>query len=291
MYHHYLVIEVHSDSVLIIHNVGSKALFFTGRGFAKVQENKIKFVTKGDNPDESPQESEHLDFNAGVYLIERPGYPTTDDVKDQVIKKARSRVGETDYKLSSNNCEFFVTWAITGFGTCKQLEDAGQLSRSLADVVDSTACNYRSAFVKTVVDKGVQSSIIGIEKAVTTNVLHESSKFMVKTAATATSRIATGAVAAVAVVPIEAATCAFGINSLHNKMKKGKIDKRTFKREVTKNVSGSAAAAGAGIGGAVIGQVLIPIPIAGGIIGGVVGGLIGRVYGSVVSGAVYDIVD
>ena len=30
------------------------------------------------------------------------------------IRRARSRKNETDYKLFSNNCEFFVNWALTG---------------------------------------------------------------------------------------------------------------------------------------------------------------------------------
>lgn len=269
--------------MLIIHNSGGVLNAISSGGLAEIQEEEIDFTTEEENP--CKFKSKHLDFEAGLYLVERSGYPITEDEKTQIIKKARSRVGENDYKFSSNNCEFFVTWAITGYGTCEQLQNAGP--RLLADVADSTVCNYRSATVKTVFDKGVQSTIIGIEKAV----LKGSSNLMVKTAATATTRVATGAVAAIAVVPIEAISCALSIKSLIKKLKEEKIDDRTFKRETTKKISGSAAAAAAGVGGAVIGQIIIPVPIVGGIVGGLVGGLIGRLSGTVVSGKVYDIVE
>lgn len=286
MFHHYLVIEVNRNSIMIIHNIGYARMSLSSGGFGKILKEKIEFNTKKNNPNKL--QSEHLDFDAGLYLIEGSEYPTTENQKDQVIQRASRRIGETGYKFSSNNCEWFVTWAITGKGRCEQIENAGQAKRVLADVADSTVCNYRTATLKTIIDKGVQSSIIVVEKAVASKILKGSSKLLVKTATTATSRIATGAVAAIGVVPVEAAACAFSINSLHNKMKDGQIDKRTFKREVTKKVSGSVGAAGAGIGGAVIGQILIPVPIVGGIVGGIIGGLIGRSSGSAISGAVYD---
>jgi hypothetical protein len=33
---------------------------------------------------------------------------------DEIVKRARSRVGESQYKLLSNNCEHFCSWCING---------------------------------------------------------------------------------------------------------------------------------------------------------------------------------
>ena len=40
----------------------------------------------------------------------------------QVIDRARSRLGEHDYHLLTNNCEHFCSWCITGFSRSTQIE-------------------------------------------------------------------------------------------------------------------------------------------------------------------------
>lgn len=40
---------------------------------------------------------------------------------DEIVKRARSRVGECQYRLLSNNCEHFCSWCINGKGYSAQI--------------------------------------------------------------------------------------------------------------------------------------------------------------------------
>lgn len=41
----------------------------------------------------------------------------------ETVKRALSRLGETDYSLFSNNCEHFAIWCRTGLSRSKQVEE------------------------------------------------------------------------------------------------------------------------------------------------------------------------
>ena len=43
---------------------------------------------------------------------------------EEIIKRAKSRLGENNYSLSGNNCEHFVTWAIDGNHESNQVDKA-----------------------------------------------------------------------------------------------------------------------------------------------------------------------
>ncbi|VDI07518.1 Hypothetical predicted protein [Mytilus galloprovincialis] len=265
--------------MVIIHNAGDLSSFVSSFGFAEIKEETIKFVPEKTNETMSV----YLDFNSGIYLIERFDYPRTEDQKKKAIERAMKRLGESDYKFYSSNCELFATWTMTRAGECEQIENAGQLKIVAADMADSTICNYRSAGIKTVIDKGLQATIIGTES------VKKISTLIVDSTSSATSNVVAGAVASAVAAPIEALSCIHSISSLHDKKTDKQIDQRTFEREVTKNISGSLASYGGSVGGAVCGQMLIPVPIVGGVVGGTVGSLVGRLSGSVVSGVLYDI--
>ncbi|CAC5426802.1 unnamed protein product [Mytilus coruscus] len=277
IYHHYLVIEVQSDSMIIIHNIGGALKTLTARGFAEILEEKIKFTITKDSS--CKLVSEHLDFDAGLYLIERSGYPSTEEENEYVIKRARTRLGEKDFKFSSKNCEWFVTWAITGIGKCEQIENAGKAERMLADVLDGTVCNYRSATAKTVIDQGLEVSAYAMQKVAASSAITGSG-----------AAIATGCLsAAVTAAPaIEIVAAGVSVKTLYKKWKKKQIDSRTFRREYIKKVSGTSMSIGGGIIGATVGQICFPVPIVGAIIGGVVGSLVGRGSGVAAAGIIHD---
>ncbi|WP_236903741.1 lecithin retinol acyltransferase family protein [Cupriavidus malaysiensis] len=48
----------------------------------------------------------------------RPGYPGP-----EVVRRARSRLDENDYRLLSNNCEHFCTWCLSGESRSEQVRD------------------------------------------------------------------------------------------------------------------------------------------------------------------------
>jgi hypothetical protein len=46
---------------------------------------------------------------------------------EEIVRRARSRIGENDYRLLTNNCEHFCNWCFTGVGRSAQAERFLQL--------------------------------------------------------------------------------------------------------------------------------------------------------------------
>jgi|ERR1022692_911295 hypothetical protein len=46
---------------------------------------------------------------------------------EEIVRRARSRLGENDYRLLTNNCEHFCNWSLTGVGRSAQAERLLQL--------------------------------------------------------------------------------------------------------------------------------------------------------------------
>lgn len=113
---------------------------------------------------------------------------------------------------------------------CEEIENAEQLKIVTADMADSTICNYRSAGIKTVIDKGLKVTIIGTES------VKKISTLIIDSTSSATSHVVAGAVASTVAAPIEALSCFHSILYLHDKQTDKQIDQRTFEREVTKKI-------------------------------------------------------
>jgi hypothetical protein len=45
----------------------------------------------------------------------------------EIVRRARSRVGESDYRLLTNNCEHFCNWCVCGISRSTQVERRWQL--------------------------------------------------------------------------------------------------------------------------------------------------------------------
>jgi hypothetical protein len=60
-------------------------------------------------------------FSAGreVRII---AHPTSVFSPEEIARRARSRLGENDYRLLSNNCEHFCNWCSTGVSLSRQVE-------------------------------------------------------------------------------------------------------------------------------------------------------------------------
>ncbi|XP_052080145.1 uncharacterized protein LOC127718211 [Mytilus californianus] len=314
-FHHYLVLDVGFYSVDIIHytpgNYAKKA-----RSVARVTRQTIRF-------DET--DSKLLDFSAGVFFITRQEYPSTGDEMEMAYLRASYRSGEAEYSLTSNNCESFVTWVLTGEAKCEQFEQSGAGKRILMDVIDS-GIDHRNKVVKngqsdlptrlsaiSLANAFTNSGDALLDIAVTRSLIKDlalpkstAAALAAKAGATTAAKVGPSAVAAgvsagitaAVAVPVEAVFCGIDIHKLNKQKKNGLISEKGFKRQVTKKVSGSASsvavATGTGFLGAFIGQIVCPIPVVGGVIGGTVGGVVGslagRATGSVVSGKIFDAV-
>jgi Lecithin retinol acyltransferase len=45
----------------------------------------------------------------------------------EIVRRARSRIGENDYRLLTNNCEHFCNWCLSGVSRSAQVERRWQL--------------------------------------------------------------------------------------------------------------------------------------------------------------------
>ncbi|KAK3579588.1 hypothetical protein CHS0354_017697 [Potamilus streckersoni] len=72
---------------------------------------------------------------SSVFLVYSEDYPRTDEEKDAAIQRAKSRLGEKQYCLTCNNCENFVTWALSIKPISIQWRDASTVRRFLGDFV------------------------------------------------------------------------------------------------------------------------------------------------------------
>ena len=66
------------------------------------------------------EETSLHDFCAGgdAKVVSRPGLVFS---ADEVVKRARSRVGKTGYSIFSNNCEHFANWCLKGEKSSSQV--------------------------------------------------------------------------------------------------------------------------------------------------------------------------
>jgi hypothetical protein len=74
-------------------------------------------------------------FTHGHTLWVRPGVVHFDG--KEVIRRARSRIGENSYRLLSNNCEHFCEWCLRGEHRSEQVERALGLPRRFARSVSA----------------------------------------------------------------------------------------------------------------------------------------------------------
>ena len=76
-------------------------------------------------------------FTHGHTLWVRPGAARFDC--EEVMRRARSRIGENSYRLLSNNCEHFCEWCLRGEHRSEQVERALVLPRQFARGIGAAA--------------------------------------------------------------------------------------------------------------------------------------------------------
>ena len=83
------------------------------------------------------QEVPLVRFTHGHTLWVRPGDAQFDC--EEVIRRARSRIGENNYRLLSNNCEHFCEWCLRGEHRSEQVDRALVLPRRFARGIRAAA--------------------------------------------------------------------------------------------------------------------------------------------------------
>ena len=79
-------------------------------------------------------------FTHGHTLWVRPGAARFGC--EEVIRRARSRIGENSYRLLSNNCEHFCEWCLRGEHRSEQVERALVLPRRFAHGASAAAVAF-----------------------------------------------------------------------------------------------------------------------------------------------------
>jgi len=59
-----------------------------------------------------------------VRVAEHPKSPYS---PEEIVRRARSRLGESDYRLLTNNCEHFCNWCLSGVSHSAQVQQPLQL--------------------------------------------------------------------------------------------------------------------------------------------------------------------
>ena len=235
----------------------------------------------------------------GLYLIKHDKCLSAEDV----VKRARSRLGENEYNVFYNNCEHFAMWCKTGISSSEQVEyfkdvmkdGAVSLAANLGTqaaakagevIVETAVREVTKKFVsETVVQEIVKSGETTKQMFThTTLVTRETTRTVTQTSKTPqTSKMGAVAYAAVA----EGAFALYDIYNANEDLKAGNITQDEFNDAVGARIVGGVGRVAGSSTGAIVGQFLIPVPVLGGI-AGMVGGWIGARVGRCGGGALWD---
>lgn len=139
--HHFLVEEINDKSVTIIQNGKyCKCVCISSIPCTGIHRTSVNL------------EKEHdlFDFNFGVYIIENENYPKTAQQSRKALDRAQSRIGENRYQLSINNCEHFVTFALTGKPYSIQLENSSYIFKYIGKFIIDYVCDWKISVIKLV---------------------------------------------------------------------------------------------------------------------------------------------
>jgi hypothetical protein len=80
-------------------------------------------------PEQEPPVGSHLTSTRRGYChlaighaVRITGHPKSPYSPEEVVRRARSRPGENDYRLLTNNCEHFCNWCLNGVSHSAQVQ-------------------------------------------------------------------------------------------------------------------------------------------------------------------------
>jgi hypothetical protein len=74
-----------------------------------------------------PVEEVSLSRFANAHPVRLVNHPESQYSPEEIVRRARSRLGENDYRLLTNNCEHFCNWCLSGISRSAQVERRLQL--------------------------------------------------------------------------------------------------------------------------------------------------------------------
>ena len=193
----------------------------------------------------------------------------------EVLKKARSKLGENEYNPISNNCEHFASWCKTGKPESLQIWTLLQITGKGGLVAWFTPhfTNLRKLLVKLYEKAITKFDLPAVEK------LWEKYTRPIEAARTKTASFK---LALLISVILELALICNDYYEAYKKKEAGEMSKAEYNEVVVKRVAGGVCSVPMSIMGAALGQAICPIPIVGAIIGGIVGDFCGKIVGGVI---------
>ena len=200
--------------------------------------------------------------------------------RDDVVRRAQSRLGERKYGPVTNNCEHLAMSCVTGKSSSDQVNKAGEMvneevgrqavstaARTAAKRVPKSASNIGRAFSRS----GMTPSAAQTEGAITIG-----------------TKVGGKVAGAVLVTVLESYSVKQDVSNVLEDLKTGKMDENEANKTIGKRiVTGTTGVVGS-TAGMCIGQALIPIPVLGAAVGGTLGTLAGKFLGNVTGNAMFD---
>jgi hypothetical protein len=78
-------------------------------------------------------------YGHGVRIMDHPRSPYS---PAEIVRRARSRLGENDYRLLTNNCEHFCNWCLSGVSRSAQVERRLRLALRLFSALGCPRISY-----------------------------------------------------------------------------------------------------------------------------------------------------
>jgi len=92
---------------------------------------------------------EHFQNNCEVKVIDFPESPYT---AQEVVERARSRLGERGYNFFVNNCDHFAVWCKTGKHESLQVDKVKDTAQAIGDIAEKYGNKKLKSFINTVFD-------------------------------------------------------------------------------------------------------------------------------------------
>ena len=192
---------------------------------------------------------------------------------EEVIKRARSRVGESYYDFLKNNCEHFVTWSMCGLKVSLQVKSWYMMLREL---MYSATAGGRDSITKVGCEK-----LVPVIIKIVANISDDAALFMAK----ASPYVAYGLG-----IAIESGLVIYGIRKAIKQREEGILIKtdEEFNAKIVEIVAKALGRVSCGIAGSIIGAAAVPVaaPVAS-LVGGAIGAFVGHYVGAII-GWVYE---
>lgn len=158
-FHHIVVLAISPvsdgvDAVTIGHYTTSAEIGTeSSHGIGKFIQQTI-FIGENDTHDV-------LDFNQGVYLVEKENYPRTKDDIEEAFNRLSERIGERMYEISSNNCEHAINFILTGKSVSHQADTKTCSRICFIDLINILIIDCKEVGLKTALLVAALGAIAG----------------------------------------------------------------------------------------------------------------------------------